>query len=598
MQNYWARLLNERLTRRRALVASGAGAAAIAFTVACGGGDSGGGEKKDASGLLTKPVDTTAKAKRGGVMFLSRNTNPGDFDPLAGQGSMTSGHTATVYSRLISHKVGKYPEPVDGSLEPDAATSWELSPDASQITLKLRGMPFDQRAPTNGRAMNANDVKFSWDKFAAKQGLRGELANSVSPDSPIVGVQTPDAKTVVFKLAYPYAPIPELLAWHNYIQIEPVEAEGGFDPRTDMRGSGAWLMEEYRPSQVMRLRRNPQWYEKDRPYLDGVDWVIIPEYATALAQLRAGNLWEFVNLSPEDVIPTKRAVPQLQMLQKSSFGDRTMPDQVGLGYLPGSPFFDERIRWAISMLYDRDLWMKTFYNLDQFESEGLNVPTRWNTMITPGQEGYWIDPHDKAFGDAGKYFMHDPAEAKKLLQAATGNKLPLETEFTWTANGYGPVYAKQVEVMSGMLQDQNDFKFKMQVVDYQSVFRAGYSNAPGTFNGICLTSGRAAANIDLYLFGNFHSKGSKPKFPFKDEAGEALILKQRAELDATKRKQTALELLKYMSSKMYFVPFDGEALDFELKWPFMGNFGVHTSWATPWQEEYTYRWFDDSKKKA
>jgi ABC-type transport system substrate-binding protein len=250
------------------------------------------------------------------------------------------------------------------------------------------------------------------------------------------------------------------------------------------------------------------------------------------------------------------------------------------------------------MLYDRDLWMKTFYNLDQFESEGLNVPTRWNTMITPGQEGYWIDPHDKAFGDAGKYFMHDPAEAKKLLQAATGNKLPLETEFTWTANGYGPVYAKQVEVMSGMLQDQNDFKFKMQVVDYQSVFRAGYSNAPGTFNGICLTSGRAAANIDLYLFGNFHSKGSKPKFPFKDEAGEALILKQRAELDATKRKQTALELLKYMSSKMYFVPFDGEALDFELKWPFMGNFGVHTSWATPWQEEYTYRWFDDSKKKA
>ena len=63
--------------------------------------------------------------------------------------------------------------------------------------------------------------------------------------------------TVVFKLAYPYAPIAELLAWHNYIQIEPTEADGGFDPRTDMRGSGAWFMEEYRPSQVMRRAGPP-----------------------------------------------------------------------------------------------------------------------------------------------------------------------------------------------------------------------------------------------------------------------------------------------------------------------------------------------------
>jgi len=30
----------------------------------------------------------------------------------------------------------------------------------------------------------------------------------------------------------------------------------------------------------------------------------------------------------------------------------------------------------------------------------------------------------------------------------------------------------------------------------------------------------------------------------------------------------------------------------------MGNFGAFSSWATPWQEEYTYRWFDESKKKS
>ncbi len=595
--NYWSGLAGARTSRRNALRWIGAGVASTAFLAACGNSkppDT----KPKATGLLSTPADSTAKAKRGGIMFISRNNNPGDFDPLTGQGSMTSTHTSAVYSRLISHKVGKYPDRVDGSLEPDAATSWEVSPDALQITLKLRGMPYDTRPPTNGRAMNANDVKFSWDKFAAKQGLRGELANSVSPDSPIVGVTAPDAKTVVFKLAFPYASIADLLAWHNYIQIEPVEADGGFDPRTDMRGSGAWFMDEYRPSQVMRLRRNPAWYEKDRPYLDGIDAVIVPEYATGLAQLRAGNLWEYPNLSGDDVLPAKKDVPALLMQQSPNFQDRTMVDQVGFGYLPGSPFFDERVRFAVSMLQDRDLWMQTFYNLDQFEKEGLEVKTRVNTMITPGQEGFWVDPKDKAFGDAGKYYAFNPTEAKKLLSAATGNKLPLDVTFTWTANGYAPVYAKQVEVLSGMLQAGGDFKFKMDVVDYQSVFRAGFSNSPGNYNGMILTTGRAAANIDLYLFANFHSKGSKPKFNFKDETAEAMILKQRAELDPAKRKQLQLDTLKYMETKMYFAPFDGEALGFQLYWPFMGNAGVYSSWATPWQEEYTYRWFDDSKKKA
>ena len=68
-----------------------------------------------------------------------------------------------------------------------------------------------------------------------------------------------------------------------------------------------------------------------------------------MAQLRAGNLWEYPNLSAEDMIPTKRAVPNLLMLQKPGFSDRTMVDQVGFGYLPGSPFFDERVRHAVAI---------------------------------------------------------------------------------------------------------------------------------------------------------------------------------------------------------------------------------------------------------
>jgi peptide/nickel transport system substrate-binding protein len=603
--NYWLRLLRERtMSRRSALAIAATGLSAAALVAACGGGDeSQAGTKTKATSLVGKPEDTTAKAKRGGTLTLSLARDQGDWDPAAGQGAATDNVTATVYSRLLQHKAGKYPAHVDGSLEGDAATSWEVSPDAMQVTVRLRGMKWDRRPPTNGRVMNSADVKFSWERFADKNGLRADYSNVVNPDSPIRRVETPDEKTAIFKLAFPYASIAELLAWPIFLQIMPVEADGGFDARNTTRGSGAWFIDEYKPSSVINLKRNPDWYEKDRPYFDGMDLVIVPEYATGLAQLRAGNLGYYVDIKSEDIIPTKKALPSMVMLQKSAFEDRGAVTQVGLGYKPGSPFFDERVRQAMSMLYDRDLWMETFYNLAKFKEEGLEVPARWDTMLPPGFEGYWTDPKDKAFGEAGKFWLHDPAEAKKLLLAATGNKPPIEIPFTWTNNGYPPVYARQVDVTRGMFEQYGDFKFKMSEVDYQSVFRPSYSNSPGNFDGICLTTGRSAANMDLYLFGNWHHKGSKVKFNFTDDKAEAMILQQRGELDPPKRKQLVLDMVKYVSQKMYFVPYGGEVLDFTMANPFVGNFGAYTSWysnitGSAWQENITHYWNDESKKRA
>ena len=67
--DYWHRILDSRVSRRRGMAGIGAGAAAAAFLAACGGSDSGGGSKgdnagADKSGLITKPVDTTKSAKK------------------------------------------------------------------------------------------------------------------------------------------------------------------------------------------------------------------------------------------------------------------------------------------------------------------------------------------------------------------------------------------------------------------------------------------------------------------------------------------------------------------------------------------------------
>ena len=73
--NYW---LSRRIARRRVLATGGAGAAAALFLAACGGGSSSSSEKKDVSGVLVKPADTTKEAKAGGVFKDSRNADVGN----------------------------------------------------------------------------------------------------------------------------------------------------------------------------------------------------------------------------------------------------------------------------------------------------------------------------------------------------------------------------------------------------------------------------------------------------------------------------------------------------------------------------------------
>jgi hypothetical protein len=283
--------------------------------------------------------------------------------------------------------------------------------------------------------MNAADVKFTWDRFATKNGLRADYANAVNPDSPILRVEAPDDKTVVFKLAFPYASIAELLAWPVFLQLMPAEAESGFDSRTLTRGSGAWFVEDYKPSSVINLKRNPDWYEKDRPYYDGMDLFIVSEYATGLAQFRAGNLGYYVDLKSEDVIPTKKAVPSIVMLQKAAFEDRGAVSQVGLGYKGASPFLDEgaasRFHAVRPGPLDGDVLQP-----EKFKSEGLEVPARWSTMLPPGFEGYWMDPKDKA-GDAGKFWLHfrgsqEAATGCNRQQAAHRDALHLDKQRLWT----------------------------------------------------------------------------------------------------------------------------------------------------------------------
>src|SRR5215207_7946985 len=195
--SYWEKALSSRIGRRRALVATGAGAMGAAFLAACGGGadggSGGGGEKVETSSLLAKREDTSSRAKSGGTLITTNPADPPHFDPhlLTLPAAMA---TSLIYNKLFSVKPGVL-QSSDGTIEGDMAESWEFSPDKLTLTIKLRGdagTPPNQ-APVNGRKLDSSDVVYSWNRFAATGSGRTDLANIATPSAPVLSMTATDA---------------------------------------------------------------------------------------------------------------------------------------------------------------------------------------------------------------------------------------------------------------------------------------------------------------------------------------------------------------------------------------------------------------------
>ena len=68
------------------------------------------------------------------------------------------------------------------------------------------------------------------------------------------------------------------------------------------------------------------------------------------------------------------------------------------------------------MSWDRDLYLDSFLAVSSLRSQGVPVETRWSSSADATYEGWWLDPKSKEFGPNARYYQHDVAEAKKLLE--------------------------------------------------------------------------------------------------------------------------------------------------------------------------------------
>src|SRR4029077_6848422 len=169
------------------------------------------------------------------------------------------------------------------SIIPDLATSWSWSEDGKELIFPLRqGVKWH-----DGKPFTAADVKCTWDLLL---GVGSEKLR-VNPRKTwylnLDRVTTNGDWEVTFHLKRPQPALLSLLA-SGWSPVYPCHV-----PARDMRahpiGTGPFKFVEFKPNEGIKVARNPDYWKKDRPYFDGIEYTIIRNLSTAVLGFVAGK---------------------------------------------------------------------------------------------------------------------------------------------------------------------------------------------------------------------------------------------------------------------------------------------------------------------
>ena len=562
--NYWQCVMQGRLSRRRSLAVAGSGLTA-AFLAACGGGGKGTQEAAPKEAPKVSTDDTSAQAVRGGTLTFVATDNPPNLDPYRTGSFQASTFASFIYNRLLKLRTGPDHDPGLFEVSPDLAESHEMLDGGLRYVFKIRPdakMPNDPRV--NGRALDAQDVKFTWDRF-----------NTIpSPNKTLLGgvdaMEFPDDRTVVVKMKEPSADLLQLLSDSSIFWVQPREiGEGKIDPSTNPVGAGPWLNKDFQRGVKWHFARNPNYFIKDRPFLDEYVIAVIPEYANRRAQFMAKNL-DFFDPTNEDAPKVRREALDAQFTANNP--TTSLHFYAFESVQPGSPspFKDERVRRALSMASDRDGLLASVWGGDTLKAAGLPFTYRWHNILPAGFTKWWLDPKSPEMGEAAKWYKYDIGEAKKLMEAA-GYKDGFEAEYHYSNNIYGQAFNDAAEAVVAMAQAVG-IKPRVMVEDYASRYFPE-TFIKGNFKGYANMLQTQFSGVGDYLRAMYLPAGSRNHRKVEIPQLTDMINKQQGQFDENRRKTLIHDIQRYASNKMYYVPLVRNASEtFTFAWPWVMNF--------------------------
>jgi peptide/nickel transport system substrate-binding protein len=256
------------------------------------------------------------------------------------------------------------------TIRPELATAWTVSDDGRQVRFTLRqGVQWH-----DGKPFTAADVRCTFDLLMEKgeaklrrnpRGIWYENVEQVTVDNDF---------QVTFHLK---APQPSLLAFlaAGWSAIYPCHV-----PPAQMRrhpiGTGPFKFVELKSNERVRLEKNRDYWKPGRPYLDAIDYTIIPNRATGMLAFAADRV--------DMTFPTEVTVPLLKDVQKQLPAAQCTLRPLGVSYnliinRDTQPFNDARVRTALALTLDR----KSFVGIT---SEGQDI---LGGSMLPPPAGVW-----------------------------------------------------------------------------------------------------------------------------------------------------------------------------------------------------------------
>jgi peptide/nickel transport system substrate-binding protein len=232
--------------------------------------------------------------KSGGTLKVQHWDSPASMSILEEATYSTVVPIMEVMNNLVLYRQDRPQNTMEG-IVPDLAESWSWSEDGKELTFKLRqGVKWH-----DGKPFTAADVKCTFDLLQgkAKERLRGnprkEWYNNVDE------VTADNEHQATFHLKRPQPAVLTLLA-SGYSPIYPCHVSP-----TQMRqhpiGTGPFKFVEFKPNEYINVAKNPDYWKKDRPYLDAIEYTIVPNRSTAILGFIAGQFdvtWPYTVTPP------------------------------------------------------------------------------------------------------------------------------------------------------------------------------------------------------------------------------------------------------------------------------------------------------------
>jgi len=231
--------------------------------------------------LLMSPAPA-GEPKHGGVLKIYHRENPASASIHEEASPSTVVPFMPVFNNLVIYRQDVAQNSMD-TIVPDLATAWSWNEDGTTLTFTLReGVKWH-----DGKPFTAKDVKCTIDLLQgkAKDALRKNPREGWYKNVAEVKVNT-DVE-VVFRLDRPQPALLALLA-SGYSPIYPCHVSPR-DMRAKPIGTGPFKVVEFKQNDSIKLARNRDYWKKDRPYLDGLEFTIIPNRSTAILAFVTGK---------------------------------------------------------------------------------------------------------------------------------------------------------------------------------------------------------------------------------------------------------------------------------------------------------------------